>query len=235
MTPPPPPRPAPRPARRRLATVVAALGLALGTAGAVIAERLSDPPRAKTAESWQDGEVHGPWRSVFHGYGSNTGAADRLDLAPRAARRPHRTHAGLVVSTARYHGVAYRARLRTAEQLRTPEPNPWEVAWLVWAYTDPEHFYYLALKPNGWELGKRDPEYRGGQRFLATGTPVFPVGEWSRVQVRHRGAHVTVAVDGRELVDFTDRERPYPAGSVGAYTEDAHAQFRDIAVSSGGA
>ncbi|QDL74862.1 family 16 glycoside hydrolase [Streptomyces malaysiensis] len=181
-------------------------------------------------ETWRDGSVHGPWRSVFHGYGGNAGGADELTLTPRTARREDLTHACLVVSTARYGSVDFRARMRTAEQLRTPEPNPWEVAWLVWAYTDPEHFYYVALKPNGWELGKRDPAYRGGQRFLATGTRPFPVGDWSDVRVRQRGPRMTVSVDDRHVVGFTDRERPYTAGSVGAYTEDARAEFRDITV-----
>ncbi|MCX4681935.1 DUF1080 domain-containing protein [Streptomyces sp. NBC_01433] len=186
-----------------------------------------------SVESWQDGMVYGPWRSVFHGYGANTGTVDELTLTPRTAREQDRTHACLVISTTRYGVLDYRARIRTAEQLREPDPNPWEVAWLVWSYDDPEHFYYLALKPNGWELGKRDPEYRGGQRFLATGIPGFPVGDWSEVRVRQRGARMTVAVDGREVADFTDRERPYTSGSMGAYTEDARAEFRDISASSG--
>ncbi|MFJ1747144.1 family 16 glycoside hydrolase [Streptomyces sp. NPDC088116] len=199
--------------------------------GLVLAGVWDEERRPEPAESWRDGSVHGPWRSVFHGYGGNTGGADELTLTPRAARERSRTHACLVVSTARYERLDYRARMRTVEQLRAGDPNPWEVAWLVWAYTDPEHFYYLALKPNGWELGKRDPEYRGGQRFLATGTPPFPIGDWSDVRVRQRGAGMTVEVDGRTVADFTDRERPYTEGSVGAYTEDARVEFRDISVS----
>ncbi|WP_030824761.1 family 16 glycoside hydrolase [Streptomyces hygroscopicus] len=207
------------------------LAVALVVAGALaLAGVWDEERRPEYVESWRDGSVHGPWRSVFHGYGGNTGGADELTLIPRTARRDDRTHACLVVSTARYERVDFRARMRTAEQLRTPEPNPWEVAWLVWAYTDPEHFYYVVLKPNGWELGKRDPAYRGGQRFLATGTRPFPVGDWSDVRVRQRGPRMTVSVDDRQVVGFTDRERPYTAGSVGAYTEDARAEFRDITV-----
>ncbi|MFE3830621.1 family 16 glycoside hydrolase [Streptomyces sp. NPDC059092] len=202
----------------------------LATGGLVMAGLWDEERRTTSAESWQDGTVHGPWRSVFHGYGGNTGGVDELDLTPRAARERDRTHACLVVSTARYGQLDFRARMRTVEQLRTPEPNPWEVAWLVWAYTDPEHFYYLALKPNGWELGKRDPEYRGGQRFLATGTPRFAVGDWSDIRVRQYGPRMTVVVDGREVVAFTDTERPYTAGSVGGYTEDARVEFRDITI-----
>lgn len=62
----------------------------------------------------------------------------------------------------------------------TSEPNPWEVGWLLWCFSpDPTHpydpsptsnsnfrFYALVLKPNGWEVSKQDPSYKGGQRFL---------------------------------------------------------------------
>lgn len=60
------------------------------------------------------------------------------------------------------------------------KPNPWEVGWLLWCFSpDPTHpydpsptsnsnfrFYALCLKPNGWEVSKQDPSYKGGQRFL---------------------------------------------------------------------
>ena len=61
--------------------------------------------------------------------------------------------------------------LGTVRQVRNGPANPWEVAWLLWHYTDDQHFYSIVLKPNGWELGKEDPAYPGAQRFLATGAP----------------------------------------------------------------
>ncbi|MEV7603660.1 calcium-binding protein [Kitasatospora sp. NPDC089797] len=179
---------------------------------------------------WADGSVHGRWRSVFDGHGENTGDDDALSLSPAPARTPEETHAGLIVSTRRYGDMDARARMRTDARLRTPEPNPWEVAWLVWAYSDPEHFYYLILKPEGWELGKRDPAYPGGQRFLATGDGQFPISRWYDVRVAQRGARQDVGVDGRPLVSFVDQERPYPGGSVGAYTEDARVRFESVTV-----
>src|SRR4051794_23738226 len=97
-----------------------------------------------------------------------------LSLAPAAATSIGETHAALAVSQAALSGdFTYSAQVLTDQQLRTGGPaNPWETAWMVWDYTDNDHFYYFALKTNGWELGKRDPSYPGGQRFLATGSDV---------------------------------------------------------------
>ncbi|MFF7212114.1 calcium-binding protein [Streptomyces sp. NPDC008238] len=216
-----------RPPRRRgprSAGLVLALLMVVGVAVYACQGRGSAGP------GWTDGTVHGPWLSVYDGYGDNRGDATSLLLTPGLADRPDVTHAGLVVSTAEYGDLVYAARTRTLRQLRTPRPNPWEVPWLVWAYRDPEHFYYVALKPNGWELGKRDPAYPGGQRFLATGPTPFPTGHGYRIEVEQRGPALTITVDGRFLTSFTDAERPYTRGAVGAYTEDARVEFRDMAV-----
>ncbi|MBT2385072.1 DUF1080 domain-containing protein [Streptomyces sp. ISL-11] len=202
--------------------------LAAVVAGTALAVTLWGAGDGEPERPWAEGSVHGPWRSVFDGHGENIGRHDGLELSPLPARMPEETHAGLIVSTERYEAVDFRARMRTVAQLRTPRPNPWEVPWLVWAYTDPEHFYYLALKPNGWELGKRDPAYEGGQRFLATGSGKFPVGEWSDVRIAQRDARMEASVGGRGLVSYQDHERPYLSGHVGVYTEDAKVEFRDL-------
>lgn len=218
--------------RRRRATALV-LAAALLAAGAFGLSRCVGDGGPAPREPWSDGTAHGRWQSVFNGHGVNTGDDDSLELAPRRATDPGTTHAGLVVSRAVYGDVRYEARMRTVEQLRTPAPNTWEVAWLVWAYTDPEHFYYITLKPNGWELGKRDPAYPGGQRFLATGERGFPVGKWYTVRVVQQGAHLQVAVDTAGLADFTDAERPYLQGALGAYTEDARVEFRQLRAEGG--
>lgn len=179
---------------------------------------------------WQDDTVHGPWRSVFDGHGRNGMKGEVISLRPAAPAGPGRTHAGLVVTRAAYGDATVRVRTRTVEALRTPVANPWEVSWVVWSYIDDHHFYYLALKPNGWELGKRDPSYPGGQRFLATGENAYPIGFWYSVEIEQRGATQTARVDGRRLTTFTDRERPYLGGSVGLYTEDAEAEFTDVTI-----
>ena len=95
---------------------------------------------------------------------------------------------------------SFSANIVTTAQLRnkdntppTPsnpdsKPNPWEVGWLLWCFSpDPTHpydpsptsnsnfrFYALCLKPNGWEVSKQDPSYKGGQRFLKSNTDMDP-------------------------------------------------------------
>lgn len=222
---------------RRVSVGLLALVLSLSGAAASANPRVLLDENFDTfpAGSWTDGSVHQRWLSRYDGYGRNavvTRDGDRtLQLTPRRAARSDQTHAGLVTSKAAFGNQDVTVRLRTTRQLRASSPNPWEVAWLLWNYQDDTHFYYMALKPNGWELGKADPRYRGAQRFLKTGsTPRFAIGVPHEIRVRHVGATMTVWADGVRLTTFTDRERPYRSGSIGLYTEDAQVQFEEVEV-----
>lgn len=180
---------------------------------------------------WQDGSRHGPWTAVFNGYGEVRPDGDDLLLSPKAPAADENTHAALVVSTRSYGDVAISVRLRTERQLRRPDPQAWEVGWVLWHYTGEGRFYALALKPTGWELSKQDPRYPGGQRFLASGrTPVFPVGGWHRIGIVQLGERIDVAADGHHLARYTDRAAPYLTGALGLYTEDARVRFTGIQV-----
>jgi hypothetical protein len=154
-----------------------------------------------------------------------------LILEPMASTRPSESHAALVVSRQTFSNVTFRADYRTLAQLRTgSSPNPWETAWAVFGYTDNTHFYYVAFKTNGWELGKADPAHPGAQRFLATGgVPASTAWTQHRFEIRQNGATITVHLDGTLLVTFTDEERPYLSGKVGFYTEDARVAFDNVA------
>ncbi len=177
-----------------------------------------------------------PWRVAYDGYGhicvrTQGGLIVRLTLQPARPGSATSTHAALVVSATRWRDFTTEIRVRTNYQLRRPHPNPWEVGWVLWHYADDQHFYYIILKPNGWELGKEDPSYPGHQRFLATGTnPTFPPARWYSVRVHQRGDAMQVDVDGRRLVRFVDTQRPYLAGLIGLYVEDASATFQPGAV-----
>ena len=225
--------------KRILAGVPAALAaLVLSTVPANASTLLSERfERLSTAGTWADGSTHGQWGSMFDGYGyvgiDEVGDGNKvLTLRPKASSEASETHAALVTSRAVYDDIEFSLEAKTVRQLRSSHPNPWESAWAIWHYGDNTHFYYLALKPNGWELGKADPAYPGAQRFLATGSsPSFPIGSWSRIRVRQVGATMSVWADGQLLTRFTDRERPYLGGRVGFYNEDAKTRFDDVVVS----
>jgi hypothetical protein len=153
-----------------------------------------------------------------------------LILEPKAAARSEDTHAALVVSRGSFSNVRFGGEAMTITQLRTGSPaNEWETAWAVFACTDNDHFYYLALKTNGWELGKRDPAYEGGQRFLATGPEhASTPGRVAHFEIVQDGARITVRIDGEPVTTFTDEERSYLSGKIGFYTEDAKVSFDNI-------
>jgi hypothetical protein len=182
---------------------------------------------------WRDGEVHGQWQARFDGWGTTrVTESGTLSQRPRPAARVDRTDASLVTTTRDFGDLDATALVRTTRQLRDPAPNPWETAWLIWHYTDNQHFYYLVLKPNGWELGKEDPAYPGAQRFLATGaSPRFPVGAWHTARVQQTGDRITVWGNGQLLTTIRDEQRPYRHGRLGLYNEDAAVEFRDVRVS----
>lgn len=178
---------------------------------------------------WREGEQRGPWTLVFDGYGEASGDADRVRLGPRVAADHDVTHGALAVDATAPADVRMTGTVTTVEQLREGTPNPWEVGWMLWRYTDPDHFYALAVKPNGWELSKQDPAYPGKQRFLASGdTPVHPTGRGYRVEIVAVGPTMTVRVDDTVLATVTDGERPYLTGGVGLYTEDAVVDFTRV-------
>ncbi|WP_369069722.1 calcium-binding protein [Kineococcus terrestris] len=216
-----PPR---RAARRRTPLLLCAV-LALALAAAAVVWRTGPPGWGADPEVWVDGSEHGDWLAVFNGEGSTTFDDGALRLSPRPAARPQETHAGLVVSMAHYDDVDWTVTMHTLEQTRVGAPNPWEVGWVLWAYSDHDRAYYFTLKPNGWELGKLDPRFEGGQRFLATGGAPAEEGVPHRVRVRQLAATVDVWVDGRHVVTYTDAEDPYLSGAVGMYSEDAVVEF----------
>ena len=215
--------------RRRIIVVVLSAALVLGGIAAVV--------HVMTGRC--------QWRTVHHGYGEVSCSEDAVRLSPQASTRSDETHAAL--ATAR--GIAVEkgttqtitAAVRTDAQLRTGgDPNPWEVAWLLWSYTDDQHFSAVVLKPNGWEISKEDPDYPGAQRFLASGdAPAYPIGTALEVVVTVTTADdavtMTVSVDGAELATVTDEESPYPSGAVAAYTEDAAVTVGPVSLTAGSA
>lgn len=188
--------------------------------------------KATLGAAWPDDTTWGNWYSLHDGFGRTAvidkGTGRLLRLSTRAPELTTETYASLVHSTRTFDDVDFTLRLRTSKQLRAA-PNPWEVAWVLWRYTDNEHFYSFIVKPDGWELAKEDAAYPGKQRFLAYSyTRSFPTGRTYEIRIRHIRNDVTVWVDGKQIVSFTDRERPYRSGSIALYAEDATALYEPL-------
>lgn len=181
-----------------------------------------------------DGTSFGPWTTVFAGFGcvqveSNAGQS-WLDESPEVATSSSESHSSLVVGPAFSNPLTFSVSVNTVAQLRQGSaPNPWEVAWVIWHYTANNSFNYFIAKPNGWELGKETPS---GQVFLATGsTPAFPIGQWYKIQISETTQNtITVYVNNHQITTFTDTQNPYTSGSIGLYDEDAHVEFKNVAV-----
>jgi hypothetical protein len=224
-------------ARRRIP--LAATGVVAAAAIAAAATLTEDFSGMRTGVCYPDGTVVNGWQFVYNGYGCNAFASvagnTMLVERPLTATVPGETHASLVLGPSALGDLSLGVSSVTTRQLRVnAAPNPWEVAWVVWHYADPVHFYYFIAKPNGWELGKADPAYAGAQRFLATGgSPTFPIGAWYRLEIAQTGSTIQASVDGRVVASVTDTERPYSAGRVGLYTEDAEVYFDDVALTTG--
>lgn len=182
--------------------------------------------------AWEEGKQYGQWRLAFHGNGSVTGSDKEVTMQPKSAESADKTHACLVYTDKKFADrVDFEITVRTEQQVRSGQPNPWEVGWVLWNYENNDRFYALTLKPNGWELSKQDPAYRGHQRFLASGhEPQFPINQDHRVHIIQEGNNVTFFANGTELGHFTDDERPYQGGSIALYTEDAKVTFSDLKV-----
>lgn len=211
-----------RPRRLTLAATAAVACLLVG-AGLLAVDRGGQPQSSQ-------------WYQVFSGYGDTTvsgsGKDAAITLSVATTHSPRVTHAALVLSRAWYRDFVATARVQTIRQLRrgaAGSPNPWEVGWVVWHYTSPQHFYALTLESTGWLLSKQDPAYPGNERFLASGKlPHFPVGATHRVGIVQIGNQITVSADGHLLTRFADTQRPYVTGGFGMYAEDSVARFGDF-------
>lgn len=161
------------------------------------------------------------------------------------------TYAGLVLSSSEYDNwTRITAEMMTTAQWRTPTPEDWEVAWLLWNFEHVNHFYYLILKPGaGWEFGK---EWHDGiiqrQDFLAYSfAESYPINHNYKITVDQEvnGTDVITSVTIEDLtaatapvllvdrfVDDGSRESgaAYPAGRIGLYVEDSTGRFDNITV-----
>lgn len=185
---------------------------------------------------YRDNASFGEWNVLFTGYGKakivpNGGAGNALELAPIAHTGPTDTSSIMVVGSPVGDTFTYSGKISTQEQLRTgATPNAWETAWVVWNHTDNDHYYYFVARANGWELGKRDPKYTNGQRFMATGSESWPLASTKDFKISKKNNTIQVDINGQTIATVVDNENPYNSGRVGIYSEDARVLADDIVV-----
>ena len=207
------------------AVVAVSLGHQAANASPSAPPTLSDTFSGKALDSRK-------WLSVW---GRAIVRGGRLELSSTPPASPEQTASSLVLSRLTWSDLSFSFDTTTLSQLRRPAPNAWEVAWVFFRYGDLAHYYWLALKPNGWELGKKDggpPDGSAPQIFLETGSqPVFPIGRRHHVQISMVAGTISVTVNGAPLLTYTDPS-PLPSGAIGFYEEDSRVAFDDVAVSS---
>lgn len=175
------------------------------------------------------------WIQVYNGYGTIAIENGELSLAPKTSTQPSETHAPLMVAGQNTWGdIIFESRLKTVSQLRTGSaPNAWEVGWLIFRYSDDNHFYYFAHKPNGIELGKEILNTQGvqDQQYLVTKTtPILTLGQWNNYKIILKGANIKVYINNILVADYIDASNPYLTGKIGLYNEDAHTHHDDVKV-----
>ena len=190
----------------------------------------------RQGEAFPDGHVFGPWTARFNGLGKVSIVTDpllgaALQLAPKAAASPSETHAALVTSRRSFGDFNATVTVLTTQQLRSPDPNAWEVAWVLWHYTDNQHFYYFILNRNGWELGKEDATTASGRRAFITGSyPLLALGKPNTIDISQNGTTISLKIDSKPIIQYADDEQPYLSGEVGLYSEDSDVRFGRIVI-----
>jgi hypothetical protein len=170
--------------------------------------------------------VSGPSQTPWQTWWGDVGfAPNTVSLSSTIPTSPAETHSALITTKRAWRDQTISFTTTTLGQLRAGSaPNVWEVGWVMFRFRDLENYYYFIVKPNGFELGKKHGS--DAQIFLATGeTARLVVGRPHRVWVQVRGARIRAAVDGVEVVDFTDPHPLLSPGSVGLYEEDSHVRF----------
>jgi hypothetical protein len=121
------------------------------------------------------------------------------------------------------HG-SLRARLDAQLQ----PPLGWYTLWPLIAFVDQTTHYYFNLKPNGWELGKKDNDHPPAeelQEYLATGNaPSLAIGQWNTIEwwvMKDTGStnlRIRVDVNGMTVVDMVDNQPWQRNGTTGMGT-----------------
>ncbi len=173
------------------------------------------------------------WKNLWNGYGSSGVNNSVFFMYPSISTNINDTSSNLVISTQSFANFELNIDVKTINQLRqNNQPNPWEVAWIIFRFTDLTHYYYFTVKINGIELGK----YDGGQEIIdqkilyTAETPTLTIGTWSTWKINIINNHIIIYVDNIKVIDYVDNtmSNQLKSGSIGMYNEDALTNFSNV-------
>ncbi len=186
---------------------------------------------------------NGKWRGIGDGHGAMGVKTDEdgnnvFFLNPKAAERKNDTYSSLVRSVNNFTDFELTLNIRTDKQLRLNEPpNSWEAGWVFFRYGDTFHYYWLVLKSDGVELGKKDcnncVDPFMGQIFLKElEDPALQIGNWSTWNIQVIGNRIKVSIDGNQLVDYMDTtmSEKLRGGAIALYSEDADVVYDNVSI-----
>ena len=214
----------------------------LGTAASTTCTNNNMDDTFNTVYLLKEGQTspNGKWKNVYNGFGSSgveiADGSHVFFLKPRASTSSADTQAALVRSTNSFCNFVVDFDTKTVKQLRqNSPPNPWEVGWFVFRYTDTFHFYTFLVKPNGIELEKKDCDTCtnsvDGQQFLVTKDfPTLHLNKWMHWRISAIGNHIQISVDGTKVIDYIDKTMSpkLSAGNIAMYSEDAYARYDNV-------
>ncbi len=180
------------------------------------------------------------WHEIYNGYGSNSfHPTEGVLLEPLPSGSPNETHANLILAKKTelnpLKDFVLTAQVTTERQLRTPQPNPWEVLWIFFNCAPGKNGVlktnYFMIKPNGIELGRAFDHVR--QKILFTrSTPQLVLGKKYSITLIKVGNHIDILVDGAPILSTSSKALSlfdHP-GAIGIYTEDARARLHDLSI-----
>lgn len=187
------------------------------------------------------------------------------NTTPKWGQVGHKTSASLVVTTQSWGDIELTIPMRTMKQLRYPTGDRWEVAWLMWHFNTAGykltekgahfHHYYITIYNDGTlEFGRKDNNTQTEHQYFLTpaNTPkaIFTLGKFNLMKVRQIANHITIWIDGKQMIDLVDDGTkgtpgtdntlgPAPhhpsefmySGNVALYNEDARVQFGQLIIS----
>ena len=175
-----------------------------------------------SGSTFNDGKKFADWELV---YGNASVASNGGNKTLNLSSKPGQDSASLILGKTLDKDFTYSGTINSLTQL-SATPKNWETEWIVWNYTDSNHFYYLAPRENGWVLAKRNGNPNNPE-ILATGTDAFPANSPKNFKIERKGNTFEVTVNGKKLASVTDNS-PINQGRIGLYTYNSAINIDNI-------